>query len=511
MRIRTIWTIAALLVILSLAGGATLYVWRGREAHAPEPNAVPTPPATKQTAPAPDPGLAAVQLSPQQMQSIGVETGVVRRQVVTQDIRAVGNVDVDERLLSSVQLRFSGWIQQVFVNSNYQFVHRGEPLFTIYSPDLLTTEQEYLIASRNQLSLAHSPVPGVAEGAQSLAEAALQRLEQWQVPLREIERLKRTGKPQRLVEIDAPASGYVTARNALPNAYAQPSTVLYSIAGLSTVWVNAQLYQDQIGGVSPGDGASITVDTFPGRVFHGVVDFVYPVVDPTSRTVKVRFALPNPESRLKPGMFVNVDLRKPLGTQVVIPASGVLQTGTRQIAFLARGDGYLQPQAVELGPMVGDNYIVRKGLKPGQRIVTSANFLIDSESQMQSALGSFAPPPPGAGMAAAMNQPAGQLTFTTSPTPPQKGTNTWRVRLTGSDGRPIEGASVSITFNMPAMPAMGMAAIRQQFTLADHGGGDYEATGALPTGGAWQVIVVARKGGQVIASKQLSVTAAGGM
>src|SRR6185312_15587038 len=269
-------------------------------------------------------------------------------------------------------------------------------------------------------------VPGVAEGANSLAEAALQRLEQWQVPSREIERLKDSGKPQQLVEIDAPASGYVTARQALPNAFAQPSTALYSIAGLSTVWVNAEMYQNQIGGLAPGDGASITVDTFPGRVFHGSVDFIYPVVDSTTRTVKVRFAFPNPGLELKPGMFVNVDLRQPLGTHVVIPASGVLQTGTRQIAFIARGGGYLQPQPVELGPMVGDNYIVLRGLKPGQRVVTSANFLIDSESQLQAALGSFAPPPPGAGAAAAMNRPAAQLAFTTSPTPPRKGTNTLR-------------------------------------------------------------------------------------
>src|SRR6185437_5750582 len=235
----------------------------------------------------------------------------------TQDIRTVGNVAVDERLLSTVQLRFSGWIQQVFVDSRYQFVHRGEPLFTIYSPDLLTTEQEYLIARQDQQALAHSPVPGVAEGANSLAEAALQRLEQWQVPSREIERLKDSGKPQQLVEIDAPASGYVTARQALPNAFAQPSTALYSIAGLSTVWVNAEMYQNQIGGLAPGDGASITVDTFPGRVFHGSVDFIYPVVDSTTRTVKVRFAFPNPGLELKPGMFVNVDLRQPLGTHVV--------------------------------------------------------------------------------------------------------------------------------------------------------------------------------------------------
>lgn len=508
MRIHKSWTISGLILMLAVASGAT-YVWRGRQAHTPAGGDSQT--AKPAPAPAPSPALVPIQLSPQRLQSIGVETGVVRREAVTQDLRAVGNIAVDERLLSTVQLRFSGWIQQVYVDSPYQYVRRGQPLFTVYSPDLVITEQEYLIARNNQQALAHSPVPGVAQGANSLAQASLERLEQWQVPQREITRLQDTGKPQRLVEIDAPTSGYVTARQALPNAYVQPSTELYSIAGLSTVWVNAELYQNQIGGVAPGDGATITVDTFPGRVFHGRVDFIYPTVDPTTRTVKVRFAFPNPSLALKPGMYVNVDLRKPMGTHVVIPSSGVLQTGTSQIAFIARGDGYLQPQPVELGPMVGDNYIVLKGLKAGEKIVSSANFLVDSESQLQAALGSFVPPPPGAGMAASMNRPAAQLAFTTSPTPPQKGSNTLRVRLTGADGRPIAGATVTVMFSLPAMPAMGMAAIHKQFALADQGGGNYQGTGNLPMGGAWHVTIVARQGGQVVASKQLSLTVAGGM
>ncbi|HVB40946.1 MAG TPA: efflux RND transporter periplasmic adaptor subunit [Terriglobales bacterium] len=457
------------------------------------------------------PPLVPIQLTPQRMQNIGVATGVVRRAPVSQDIRTVGNVVIDEQLLSTVYLRFTGWIQKVFVDSTYAYVRQGQPLFTIYSPDLVTTEQEYVIAQKNRQAVATSPVPGVAAGAATLAEAALARLQQWQIPAREIARLQATGQPERQFEIDSPAAGYVTVRNALPNAYAQPQTELYAIAGLSTVWVNAELYQDQLAGVALGDAANVTVDTFPGRVFHGRVDFIYPTVNPATRTVRVRFALPNPKLDLKPGMFVNVNLHQPMGTRLVIPTSGVLQTGTRQIAFVERGNGYFEPREVQLGPMVGDNYVVLSGLRAGERIVTSANFLIDSESQLQAALGAFTPPPPGAGAAAAMNQPAAQIAFTTNPTPPRKGSDTFRVRLTGADHRPIAGAAVVVTFSMAAMPAMGMAARRQQFTLADQGGGDYQGEGELPTDGAWQVTIVARQAGHVVASRQLALTVAGGM
>ncbi|HSU88940.1 MAG TPA: FixH family protein, partial [Terriglobia bacterium] len=191
--------------------------------------------------------------------------------------------------------------------------------------------------------------------------------------------------------------------------------------------------------------------------------------------------------------------------------SGVLQSGTRQIAFVARSDGYLDPRELELGPRIGDDFVVAKGLKAGERIVTSANFLIDSESQLQSALGSFVPPPPGAGGASAMNPPQASADLTSEPNPPKKGSNVFRVRLTDANGSPISGAEVSVTFFMPAMPAMGMAAMRTPVALSDKGNGVYEGSGALGSGGTWQTTIVAKKNGQTIASKQLSVNATGGM
>ncbi|HEV2172195.1 MAG TPA: efflux RND transporter periplasmic adaptor subunit, partial [Nitrospira sp.] len=304
-------------------------------------------------------------------------------------------------------------------------------------------------------------------------------------------------------------------RNALPNMMVQPETRLYTIADLSTVWVLAQVFQNDLGRVKVGAPASLTVDSYPGRVFRGRVNFIYPDVDMTTRTARVRLVFSNPNLTLSPGMFVNVALGVPLGNQLVIPASGVLQSGTRQIVFVDRGAGYLEPRDVQLGPQAGDQYIVLKGLKADERIVTSANFLIDSESQLQAAIGSFVPPPPGAGAAAAINSPAAeaaaQIEFTTDPTTPQKGANVYRVKLTGTDGTPFVGAQVSVRSSMAGMPEMGMAAMNVVTPLSEKGNGVYEGQVTLESGGTWKVTITAVKNGVALATKQLSLQAQGGM
>lgn len=511
--------LAAVAVIILLVGVIAGLWWHSRTVMSaaksePAGNAASTastpgsPSATPEQVETP---LAPVQISAQRLQSIGVTTGEVQRKSVEDEILTTGNVAVDETKLAYVQLRFSGYIQKVFVDATYQYVHKGQPLFTIYSPDLVATEREYLVAQQNEKQVATSTIPGVASGAASLVSAAAERLAQWAIPQREIARLQSTGQVQQELEIDSPVSGFVTEREALPQKYAQPDTRLYTVADLSTVWVFAEVFQNDLGRIKVGDPATLTVDTYPGRTFAGRVDFVYPDVDMTTRTVRVRLVFPNPDLKLSPGMFVNVSLKIPMGEHVAIPATGVLESGTRQIVFVDRGGGNLEPRYVQLGARVGNDFIVLKGLNAGERIVTSANFLIDSESQLQAALGSFAPPPPGAGAAAAMNASQAKAELTTQPSPPHKGSNLLQVRLTDKNGAPITGAQVSVTFFMPAMPAMGMAAMRTAIPMNDKGNGLYEGTGQLGSGGTWQVTILAKKNGQVIASKQMSVSATGGM
>jgi Cu(I)/Ag(I) efflux system membrane fusion protein/cobalt-zinc-cadmium efflux system membrane fusion protein len=297
--------------------------------------------------------------------------------------------------------------------------------------------------------------------------------------------------------------------------YAEPSTKLYTVADLSRVWVYAQVFQNDVGRVKPGDTAQITVDSYPGRTFSGQIEEILPQVDMATRTVRVRLAMANPGLRLKPGMFVNVDLKTTLGRQLVVPASAVIQSGTRQLVFLNHGDGSLEPKEIILGARVGDDFVVLKGLEAHQSIVTSANFLIDSESQLQAAAGSFVPPPPGAGSnARPSNAPAAaqaNIDFTTDPNPPQKGSNIFRVKLASANGTPATGAEVTVTFYMAAMPAMGMAAMNATTKLSDKGNGLYEGNGSLGSGGTWQATISVQKNGQVIATKQLRVNATGGM
>jgi Cu(I)/Ag(I) efflux system membrane fusion protein/cobalt-zinc-cadmium efflux system membrane fusion protein len=458
--------------------------------------------------------LAPIQLTPQRMQSIGIVLGKVESKPVNSELRFYGNVQIDERRQAYVQTRFAGWIRKVYADATGNFVGKGQPLFTIYSPDLVSTEQEYLLAKQNSESLQQSKVRGVAAGASSLFAAAKERLLQWEVSPAEIEKLDQTGKAITDLTIHSPVSGYITQKNALPNMYVQPETMLYTVADLSDVWVLAQVFQSDAGKIKPGDPAAITLDAYPGRVFSGRVDYILPQLDMNTRTLPVRLVFPNPGLKLRPGMYVNVGVKRPMGRQLVIPAAAAFHSGTKNLVFVSAGEGNIEPREVEFGSQVGDEIVVSKGLQADEEIVTSANFLIDSEAQLQAAAGAFVPPPPGAGQAASMNAPAQQeanVELTTDPQPPHKGANIVRVKLTAQDGKPIPGANVTVTFYMAAMPAMGMSAMKTDINATDKGGGMYEGKGDLGSGGTWQVIIRAQQNGQTIASKQFTVNATGGM
>ncbi len=479
-----------------------------------QPAAPATAPSDDSAAPPSETPLAPIQLSPQRMQSIGVKVGVVESKTINDEIRLYGNVQPSERRFAYVQTRFAGWIRQVYADATGDFIRKGQPLFTIYSPDLVETEREYLLAKKNAGALQQSTVSGVSDGAALLIAAARARLQQFDIPESEIAKLDETGEAITDLTFYSPASGYITERNALPNMYVQPDTKLYAIADLSDVWVLAQIFQNDAGKIKPGDPAEVTLDAYPGRVFKGRVDYLLPQLDVATRTLPVRLVFSNPDLKLRPGMYVNVSLKLPLGKRLVVPDSAVFHSGTRNLIFTYAGDGNIEPNEVELGPHVGDEFVVSKGVKAGEQIVTSANFLIDSEAQLQAAAGAFMPPPPGAGQAAAMNAPTqarASVELTTAPSPPQKGTNTVRVKLTDQSGKPLTGAQVTVTFFMAAMPAMGMAAMKTVVQTSDKGGGTYEGSASLGSGGTWQVTITALQNGQAIANKQFTVDATGGM
>jgi len=514
-------TLVALIVVI---GGAGWMRWnspfnpsrraqQGATSTATDPSQSPAQIGIDSAAPSDTP-LAPIQLSPQRMQSIGVKTGTVEFTVINDEIRSYGTVQPNERHFAYVQTRFAGWIRQVYVDATGDFIRKGQPLFTIYSPDLVATEREYLLAKKTAGSLQQSKVSGVSDGATSLIAASKARLQQFDMPESEIAKLDETGEAVTDLTFYSPASGYVTERNALPNMYVQPDTKLYAIADLADVWVLAQIFQNDAGRIKPGDPGEITLDAYPGQVFRGKVDYLLPQLDTATRTLPVRLVFSNADLKLRPGMYVNVSLKLPMGKRLVVPDSAVFHSGTKSLLFTYTGDGNITPREVEIGPHVGDQVVITKGMKAGEQIVTSANFLIDSEAQLQAAAGAFAPPPPGAGQAAAMNSPAqaqANVELTTAPSPPQKGNNTVRVKLADQSGKPLTGAHVTVTFFMAAMPAMGMAAMKTVVQTNDKGGGMYEGSGSLGSGGTWQVTITAVLNGQTIANKQFSVDATGGM
>jgi RND family efflux transporter MFP subunit len=364
--------------------------------------------------------LAPILIPSTRQQLIGLKFTTVRQQELIGSISTTGTVETDEQSAGYVQTRFSGWIRRVLADQTWQYVKQGQPIFTIFSPDLVSAENEYLLAARQSKTLATSAIDGVAENAASTVAASLERLKLFGVPASEIRRLQREGTARDEIAIASPASGYIVDRQAFPNMYVEPSMRLFTIANLSKVWVYAAVFQNQLAQLGTGDSATISVDSYPQREFPGKVDFIWAALDPTTRTAKVRINLLNPDGALKIGMFVNVNLKHRVGRGILVSDSSVLQTGLHNIAFVDRGDGYLEPRELEVGQHLSDGMVVRKGLAEGDRIVSSANFLVDSESQLQAAIGAYTPPPAGVSAAGQDAHTAG-IEMKTDPNPPQRG------------------------------------------------------------------------------------------
>ncbi len=291
--------------------------------------------------------LVPIQLSPQRMQSIGVKVGNVESRTINDEIRSYGTVQPNERHFAYVQTRVAGWIRQVYVDATGDVIRKGQPLFTLYSPDLAATEREYLLAKKTAGSLRQSAVSGVSDGAASLIAAAKARLQQFDMPESEIAKLDETGEAITDLTFYSPAAGYITERNALPNMYVQPDTKLYAIADLSDVWVLAQIFQNDAGRIKPGDPAEITLDAYPEQVFRGKVDYLLPQLDTATRTLPVRLVFSNADLKLRPGMYVNVRLKLPMGKRLIVPDSAVFHSGINSLIFTTTGDGNIAPREVE--------------------------------------------------------------------------------------------------------------------------------------------------------------------
>jgi Cu(I)/Ag(I) efflux system membrane fusion protein len=345
--------------------------------------------------PAPVAARSSLQLSPERRQMLGVRSEFVRRAALERTIRTVGRIAVDETRLHHVHTKYEAYVEHLHVDFTGKFVQKGQPLLSLYSPDLMATQQEYLLAYKAQKQLGASRLPEVARGGVDLLEAARQRLLLWDIRPADIEALERTGEVRRTLSLYSPVSGYVVQKAAYHGMRVTPADTLFDIADLSHLWVLADVYESDLPAVRMGMPAEVTVTYLPGRTWRGRVTNVAPMVEEKTRTIKVRIEVDNADQELKPEMFADVVLKTTLGTGLVIPEGAVVHAGERQLVFLDLPGGTVEPRAVQLGARVQGGVEVLGGLAEGERVVSSANFLLDSESALKATVTAMASAPPG--------------------------------------------------------------------------------------------------------------------
>ncbi|UCE86917.1 MAG: efflux RND transporter periplasmic adaptor subunit [Deltaproteobacteria bacterium] len=340
-----------------------------------------------------------VSIDPAMVQSMGVRSAVVGHRDLARRIRTVGRVTYDERRVAHVHTKVQGWVERLRVEYEGQAVRRGQPLLEIYSPELVSTQEELLVAARYRDATRQSPFPDVSRGGDALFEATRRRLELWDIREQDIEHLLESGEIHKTLTLYAPTSGVVTHMTVRDGMEVAPNDNLYTIADLSRVWVHADVYEYELPWVAASQRAAVELSYMPGVRFEGEVTYVYPFLDPKSRTARIRIELANPEGTLKPDMYANVTIETEIRPQVLaIPEEAVIRSGTRSLAIVALGDGRFEPRDVELGIDSGDGWLeVREGLRHGERVVTSGQFLIDSESKLQEAVQKILAQEPAAG------------------------------------------------------------------------------------------------------------------
>lgn len=388
--------IAAIIVILGVLGEASYILMKdsagGVQKHEAKKHSVSQQAGQSQTAQPVEPQegeteTPAVEIPPDKQQLIGVKTVEAAIMPIKKVIRTAGTIEYDERRLATVNTKFEGWIEKLYVDYAGRYVKKGEPLAEIYSPELYATQQEFINTlkwSKTSGSGQQSAVRGMlSKDAEAILEAARQRLRLWDISDEQIRMIEQTGKPVRTMTIYSPASGYIIQKAALEGMRVMPGEKLFDVADLSVVWVIADIYEYEIPVIRVGQRARITLSYFPEKEFSSAIDYVYPMLNGDTKTAKVRFSIPNPGALLKPQMFTNVEMKIDLGKRLSIPDDAVIDTGTRQVVYVDKGEGNFEPREVMLGVRAEGLREVVMGLKPGEKVAASATFLIDSEAQLR--------------------------------------------------------------------------------------------------------------------------------
>ena len=332
-----------------------------------------------------DPPTVEIPLEKQQL--IGVKTSVVSLRPMQKVIRTVGRVETDEKRLATVNTKYEGWIEKLYADYTGKHIKAGEPLAEIYSPELYATQQEFvnlLIWAKQGREIKNDTIGKMlSKDADSLLDAARQRLKLWDISDEQIKKIEETGKPVRTLTIYSPVDGHITQKNVVQGMRVMPGEKLFDITDLSSVWITADIYEYELPLINIGQTATISLSYIPNKEFTSKIDFIYPVLSGDTRTAKVRFSIPNAEGLLKPQMYTDVIIKSKLQKRLIIPEDAVIDSGTRQIVYIDKGEGYFEPREITIGLRADGMVEVTKGLKPGEKIATAANFLIDSEAKLK--------------------------------------------------------------------------------------------------------------------------------
>jgi multidrug efflux pump subunit AcrA (membrane-fusion protein) len=446
---------------------------------------------------------APVEIDSRRQQLIGLRTVAVERTALSRSVRAQGVVRADESRWTDVTLRMEGYVRKLHVDETGRTVRRGQPLVSIYSPDLATALAELRLARSARSRLAEDASGEMRDQADRLVEAARLRLARWEVTPEQMAGSD-DSPVEPLIEFRSPAAGIVAEKVVVEGMRVMPGDRLFRLLDLSRVWVEAAVYEADLAFIRPGVRGQVRLDAYPGETFVGRVTFVAPTLDEMTRTAVVRLELANPRGRLKPGMFAAVELDVGIGEGLVVPVDAVVDTGRRQTVFVAEGDGYFQPRGVELGHRVEGRVQVLRGLVEGESVAASATFFLDSESQLRAALQNWEPGPD-----AVAGSPGWRPTIalSTSPDPPRAGRTDLEVHVTSPEGEAIEDAAVTVSFFMPAMPSMNMPAMKSEAALTSVGGGVYRGSIDVLMNGRWDVSISVARGGERLGRRQLTLLA----
>ncbi|HEX6975393.1 MAG TPA: efflux RND transporter periplasmic adaptor subunit, partial [Vicinamibacterales bacterium] len=467
--------------------------------------AAPAAPAPVAAAPSQEP-RSDLTLDTRRRQLVGVRTARVERSPLARTIRASGVVRFDETRQADINVKLDGWIRGLQVDYTGQPIRRGQPLFTLYSPDLLAAENEYLLALRSRDAMQSSQIADVRDQAERLVASARQRFDLWDVPAGHAAMIEKTRKATGTFVVTSPVSGFVLEKQAIEGKRVMAGESLYRVADVSTVWIEADLYDVDAPAIRVGSRAEVTLDSQPGSHLTGRAIYIYPYADEKTRTVKVRFQFANRDGRLKPGMLASLELTVPLAAGLSIPSDALLDSGTRQIVFLAQGDGYFEPRDVKAGQRIDGRVQILEGLKEGDEVVSGAAFFVDSESQLRAAVQGYQAPPPESDAKGATRESL-DIQFRSIPDPPKSGENVFEVTLKDPSGKPVSDADVMVLFYMAPMPSMNMPAMRSEAKLGHVENGIYRAPGTVLMAGRWDVIVTVTRAGQRIGTRQLTTVA----